>query len=218
MLKRYVTSALLVVAIGIGVTVSIPVTETKAASPVLNHGDRQGYVWGAQHRLKQLGLYGGHIDGIFGNLTHQAVAEFQRKYGLRIDGLIGSSTWRALRNETFTKNEIQMLAQLVHGEARGESFKGKVAVASVVLNRVNSNEFPDKVKGVIFKPDAFTAVSDGQYHMTPEEDAYRAVYTAIQGWDPSQGALYYFNPNTATSDWIWSRTQITQIGKHIFAK
>ncbi|QAS50759.1 spore cortex-lytic enzyme [Halobacillus litoralis] len=118
----------------------------------------------------------------------------------------------------YSQNDIQLMANAVYGEARGESYVGQVAVAAVILNRVNSASFPNSVSGVIFEPRAFTAVSDGQIWLEPNEQAKEAVLDAINGWDPSAQALYYFNPNTATSSWIWSRPQIKQIGKHIFCK
>ena len=116
----------------------------------------------------------------------------------------------------FSQNDIQLMANAVHGEARGEPYEGQVAVAAVILNRVNSASFPDTVSGVIFEPRAFTAVADGQIWLEPNETAKRAVLDAINGWDPSSSALYYFNPDTATSAWIWTRPQIKKIGKHIF--
>jgi N-acetylmuramoyl-L-alanine amidase len=118
----------------------------------------------------------------------------------------------------FSQNDIQLMANAVHGEARGEPYEGQVAVAAVILNRVNSPLFPNTVSGVIFEPGAFTAVADGQIWLEPNETAKRAVLDAINGWDPSGNALYYFNPDTATSAWIWTRPQIKQIGKHIFCK
>ncbi|MFD2762249.1 spore cortex-lytic enzyme [Lentibacillus juripiscarius] len=118
----------------------------------------------------------------------------------------------------YSQNDIQLMANAVHGEARGEPYVGQVAVAAVILNRVESPTFPNTVSGVIFEPRAFTAVADGQIWLEPNETARKAVLDAINGWDPSGNALYYFNPNTATSDWIWSRPQIKKIGKHIYAK
>ncbi|WAA13779.1 spore cortex-lytic enzyme [Fervidibacillus halotolerans] len=118
----------------------------------------------------------------------------------------------------FSQNDIQLMANAVYGEARGEPYIGQVAVAAVILNRVESPSFPNTVSGVIFEPGAFTAVSDGQIWLTPDETAKKAVLDAINGWDPSGNAIYYFNPNTATNSWIWSRPQIKQIGKHIFCK
>ncbi len=118
----------------------------------------------------------------------------------------------------FSQNDIQLMANAVYGEARGEPYVGQVAVAAVILNRVNSATFPNTVSGVIFEPRAFTAVADGQIWLTPNERAKEAVLDAINGWDPTGHALYYFNPDTATSAWIWGRPQIKQIGKHIFCK
>ncbi|UJL48110.1 spore cortex-lytic enzyme [Virgibacillus sp. NKC19-16] len=131
----------------------------------------------------------------------------------------GQSTSTASVNvpQGFSQNDIQLMANAVHGEARGEPYVGKVAVAAVILNRVESPTFPNTASGVIFEPRAFTAVADGQIWLTPDETATEAVLDAINGWDPSGNAIYYFNPDTATSDWIWTRQQIKKIGKHIFA-
>ncbi|MCZ0067709.1 spore cortex-lytic enzyme [Bacillus sonorensis] len=118
----------------------------------------------------------------------------------------------------FSNNDINLLAQAVYGEARGEPYDGQVAVAAVILNRIDSPIFPNTVAGVIFEPLAFTAVADGQIYMTPDKTAKKAVLDAINGWDPSENALYYFNPDTATSPWIWGRPQIKRIGKHIFCE
>nr|WP_249745404.1 spore cortex-lytic enzyme [Mesobacillus boroniphilus] len=118
----------------------------------------------------------------------------------------------------FSQNDIQLMANAVYGEARGEPYTGQVAVAAVILNRLDSATFPNTISGVIFEPRAFTAVADGQIWLTPNETAKKAVLDAINGWDPTGNALYYFNPDTATSAWIWSRPQIKKIGKHIFCK
>lgn len=117
---------------------------------------------------------------------------------------------------TYSSNDVTVLAKMIHGEARGESYIGKVAVGAVILNRVEDKKFPDSVYSVCFQPGAFDAVRDGQYYMTPDEDSMNAAKAAINGWDPTYGALYYWNPDTATSKWIWSRKIITQIGKHVF--
>ncbi len=117
---------------------------------------------------------------------------------------------------TYSSNDVTVLAKMIHGEARGESYIGKVAVGAVILNRVEDKKFPDSVYSVCFQPGAFDAVRDGQYYMTPDKDSINAAKAAINGWDPTYGALYYWNPATATSKWIWSRKIITQIGKHVF--
>ncbi|MED4533182.1 spore cortex-lytic enzyme [Metabacillus fastidiosus] len=191
-----------------------------------------------QSRLKYIGFYKGEIDGAFGWGTYWALRNFQSEFGLPIDGLAGLKTKQKLEsvtkynkgaNETkkatatnvpsgFSQNDIQLMANAVHGESRGEPYVGQVAVAAVILNRVNSPSFPNTVSGVIFEPRAFTAVADGQIWLTPNETSKKAVLDAINGWDPTGNAIYYFNPDTATSGWIWGRPQIKQIGKHIFCK
>ncbi|OEH92802.1 cell wall hydrolase [Bacillus solimangrovi] len=186
--------------------------------PVLQEGNTDGFVWDLQHRLNQLNIYQGPINGVFGPNTEESVYMFQKQYGLTIDGVVGPNTWDALYRQTFTASEIDALAKVVYGEARGESMEGQVAVAAVVLNRTKSSEFPDTVNDVIFEPRQFTAVADGQYYLTPNEEAYKAVYYAIQGWDPTEEAIYYFNPDTAESDWLYSREKIKRIGEHVFLK
>ncbi|HEX7065947.1 MAG TPA: cell wall hydrolase [Bacillales bacterium] len=218
MFKRLTISFAVLLTLGMGTAVVAPVDKASASAPVLEEGDHYGFVWGLQKRLQQLGLYKGEVDGLFGPLTEQGVIDFQKRNGLSVDGEVGNHTWKVLRNETFTSDQIQLLAQLVYAEARGESLKGQVAVASVVLNRIESDKFPDTVAGVIYEQYAFTCVQNGSFYNQPDKEAYRAVYLAIQGWDPSYGSLYYFNPGKAESNWIWSRPQTVQIGHHIFAK
>nr|WP_245001121.1 spore cortex-lytic enzyme [Caldalkalibacillus thermarum] len=213
--------ALLMTALGFAIMLGMTLGDAhqaEASEAIVQQGDRGGVVWDVQHRLQQLGLYQLSMDGVYGSQTRQAVAQFQRQYGLPVTGSVDLKTLRTLRANTFTVDEIEMMAKLVYGEARGESFEGQVAVAAVVLNRLKSPKFPNTVKEVIFEPRAFTAVADGQYYQRPNRDAYRAVYHAIRGWDPSEGALYYFNPDVATSGWIWSRPQIKRIDNHIFAR
>lgn len=188
------------------------------AAPVLKRGSESGDVWDLQYRLQLLGYYKDRLDGSYGANTVQAVKTFQKAYGLPVDGVAGTNTWRALKKVSVNRDELQLLARLVYSEARGESFTGQVAVAAVAMNRLQSKDFPNTLKGVIFEPYAFTAVMDGQYWLSPNKTAYRAAWEAARGWDPTNGALYYFNPSIATSKWIWSRPQVGKIGKHIFAK
>lgn len=218
MIKRKISIILVACLLVTGLTMTFPMEKVEASGTILKFGDRYGLVWDLQHRLQQLGFYTSNTDGIFGSHTQQAVLKFQMRNGLLADGIVGTKTWRSLRNLTYTENEIEMLAKLVHGEARGESFEGKVAVAAVIFNRLNSSKFPNTVQGVIFEPRAFTAIDDGQYYVTPDAESYRAVYLAIRGWDPTDGALYYFNPDTATSAWIWTRPQIKKIDQHIYTR
>ncbi|OUM96619.1 MAG: spore cortex-lytic enzyme [Thermobacillus sp. ZCTH02-B1] len=188
------------------------------AEPLLKQGSRGDYVWDLQYRLKTIDLFDQELTGYFGEHTRQAVVKFQKKYGLQADGIVGPATWKALRKYTLNKSEMDIMARIIHGEARGEPYKGQVAVGAVVMNRIRSNQFPDTIRGVVFQPGAFTAVSDGQYWLAPNATAYKAALDAVRGWDPTGGALYYFNPKTATSKWIWSRPQTVTIGNHIFAK
>ena len=178
-----------------------------------------------QEKLKSWGYYKGEVDGIFGSKTLSAVKFFQRKNGLTVDGIVGDKTLQAL-GITSTSNlgtssnntNLNLLSKLVYAEARGEPYKGMVAVAATVLNRVANPKFPDTIAGVIYQAGAYTCVDDGQINLSPDSTARKAAQDAINGWDPTSGCIYYFNPNTATSDWIWSRTQVMTIGKHIFCK
>ena len=162
---------------------------------------------------------------MFGKQTYDAVVWFQRKNGLKVDGVVGESTAAALgvtltgsvSAAGYNESETYLLGRLVHGEARGEPYVGKVAVAAVVLNRVKSPSFPNTISGVIYQSGAFDAVADGQINLTPDEDSLRAARDALNGWDPTGGCLYYYNPATATNGWIWSRTVQLSIGKHNFA-
>lgn len=174
-----------------------------------------------QQKLKDLGYYSGNIDGILGAKSVQAIKNFQRDYGLTVDGIVGKNTLKALglldTSSSYTNGDLYLLAKCVHAEARGEPYVGQVAVAAVILNRVKSAEFPNTISGVIYQPWAFTAVNDGQINLEPNDSAYSAAKDAMNGWDPSYGCLYYYNPETATSKWIWSRQTVVTIGKHVFA-
>ena len=179
-----------------------------------------------QTKLKRWGYYNGNIDGIYGSQTLAAVKWFQSKNGLTVDGIAGPKTLAAMgifssnsSNATTNSNsDLNLLAKLVYAEARGEPYTGQVAVASVVLNRVKSSSFPNSVAGVIYQSGAFSVVNDGQINLTPNTTAKKAAQDAINGWDPSYGAIYYFNPKTATNKWIWSRPVTVVIGNHRFCK
>lgn len=175
-----------------------------------------------QQKLKNWGYYTGSVDGIYGTKTKAAVKSFQRKNGLAVDGIVGKQTAKALgmnlsSTTTQTSSDKYLLAKAIYGEARGEPYNGQVAVAAVILNRVKNPNFPNTIAGVIYQKGAFTAVDDGQINLTPNDTALRAAQDALNGWDPTYGCIYYFNPATATSKWIWSRKQVITIGKHIFA-
>ena len=177
-----------------------------------------------QTRLKKWGYYTGSVDGINGPLTKAAVKKFQKKYGLTQDGIVGPLTAAKMgislsggSSSNYNNNDRYLLAKVIYAEARGESYTGQVAIGAVVLNRVEDSRFPNTIAGVIYQPWAFTAVNDGQINLEPNQKAYQAADDALNGWDPTYGCVYYYNPATATSKWIWTTTKVTQIGKHIFA-
>jgi len=201
---------------------------------VLRQGSRGGEVKELQRRLKNWGYYSGAVDGVYGKQTVEAVKYFQRKNGLVADGVAGKSTFEALgMNESasvldgnknsssngsnYTSSDLYLLAKCIHAEARGESYTGQVAVGAVILNRVASSKFPNTIAGVIYQKGAFTAVSDGQINLEPNKTAMNAAQDAMNGWDPTYGCIYYYNPAVATSAWIFSRETVTTIGKHVFA-
>ena len=177
-----------------------------------------------QTKLKNWGYYTGSVDGIYGSRTVSAVKSFQRKNGLAVDGVAGSATLAAMgiqsssSNSSSDSNNLNLLARIINGEARGEPYNGMVAVGAVILNRVANPNFPSTVAGVIYQKGAFDAVSDGQINLTPSSQCYNAARDALNGWDPTGGAIYYFNPATATNKWIWSRPHLITIGKHRFCK
>lgn len=201
---------------------------------VLRQGSTGGEVKEVQRRLKMWGYYSGEVDGIYGSKTVEAVKYFQRKNGLTADGIAGKATFaalgmndsvKALENDgggsgggsNYTSSDLYLLAKCIYAEARGESYTGQVAVGAVILNRVDSPAFPNTIAGVIYQKNAFTAVSDGQINLEPDQTAMNAASDAMNGWDPTYGCLYYYNPAVATSSWIFGRETVTVIGKHVFA-
>lgn len=178
-----------------------------------------------QSRLKDWGYYTGSVDGIYGQKTADAVKAFQKSNGLTADGIAGNATLEKIglptgssssSNSSSNSRDLTLLAQAINGEARGESYTGQVAVGAVILNRVRHSSFPNTIAGVIYQPGAFTAVDDGQINLSPQTSCYNAARDALNGWDPTGGAIYYYNPVTATNQWIRSRPIIMQIGKHVF--
>ncbi len=212
-------------------------SQTATAAAVLRQGAKGGEVKEVQRRLKMWGYYSGSVDGVFGAGTRAAVIAFQKKNGLTADGVVGKATFKALGmvssyqalvngngNATedgsvggFSSSDVYLLAKTIHAEGRGEPYTGQVAIGAVVLNRVRDDGFPNTISGVVYQKHAFTAVSDGQINLEPNDTAMRAARDAINGWDPTGGALYYYNPAIATSAWIFDRQTITVIGKHVFA-
>ena len=196
-----------------------------ADAAVLKQGSKGDLVKEVQTKLIKWGYLTGRADGIFGAKTKAAVIKFQRKNGLTADGIIGTRTAQALgislssntsSSQTTSSTNLNLLARVVYGEARGEPYTGQVAVAAVVLNRVKSSSFPNTVAGVVYQSGAFDCVSDGQINLTPNQSAYNAARDALNGWDPTYGCLFYYNPRTATSKWMLSRTVKLNIGNHAF--
>ena len=171
-----------------------------------------------QTALKNKGYYTGSVDGIFGKLTTAAVKKFQSDNGLTADGVVGSATMKKLGVDlsVSSSSDEELLARVIYGEARGEEYIGQVAVGAVILNRVASPLFPNTVSGVVYQAGAFDAVADGQVNLTPNDTAKRAARDALNGWDPTGGCLYYYNPKTATSKWMLSKTVYLSIGNHSF--
>ena len=192
------------------------------------YGSNGSEVRSIQEKLKRWGYYTGNVDGIYGSKTVSAVKKFQQKNGLSVDGIAGPKTLSAMgiqsssggssSSTTNNSSNVALLAKAIYSEARGEPYTGQVAVGAVILNRVKSSKFPNTIAGVVYQNGAFTAVDDGQINLTPNSTARKAAQDALNGWDPSYGAIYYFNPNTATNKWIWSRPMTVTIGNHRFCK
>ena len=194
----------------------------------LKQGSSGSYVKQVQQKLKNWGYYTGAVDGVFGAKTRAAVVAFQKKNKLTADGVVGAKTFAALgikvssssssgSSGSYSSSDTNLLARLIYAEARGETYTGQVAVGAVVLNRVRSSSFPNTISGVIYQPYAFTCVADGQINLSPNATALAAAKDAINGWDPSYGSLYYYNPAISTSKWIYSRKTVVTIGQHVFA-
>lgn len=223
----------------IGVCASVFIIQSRSTEPIaysqtvlLKQGSRGNEVKTMQQKLKNWGYYTGKVDGIYGPQTRKAVEYFQRKNKLAVDGIAGKNTLAALgmnsgssgtgsntgtNKPTHKSSDIYLLAKAIYAEARGEPYVGQVAVAAVILNRVKNPNFPNTISGVIYQPLAFTAVADGQINLEPNDTAKKAATDAMNGWDPTYGAIYYYNPAVATSKWIFSRKVVLTIGRHVFA-
>ena len=243
-MKKGILLSVAVTLLSLGVGLCIPTDAQEKADgiemeeicevAVLRQGSNGGEVKEVQRRLKQWGYYTGAVDGVFGAGTKKAVIAFQKKNGLTADGIVGASTYKALgmnnsynmlvnqaqsgsTSSGYTDADLYLLARTIYAEGRGEPYTGQVAIGAVVMNRVRSSQFPNTISGVVYQRHAFTAVSDGQINLTPDDKAMKAARDAMNGWDPTGGALYYYNPAVATSSWIFDRQTITVIGKHVFA-
>ena len=236
MLKKIVNHRILVFTFILSLVAIVAVvgfSKYNEVEALSKYGSRGDEVKQIQEKLKRWGYYNGNVDGIYGSQTLAAVKSFQQKNGLTVDGIAGEKTLAAMGitsssssssssssggSTNSNSGNVNLLARLIYGEARGESYTGQVAVGAVVLNRVKSSSFPNTISGVIYQAGAFDAVSDGQINLTPDSTAKKAAQDALNGWDPSYGAIYYFNPSTATNKWIWSRPMTVTIGKHRFCK
>ncbi len=212
---------ILALAVLFAVNIFIIAMAQTASADLYKKGSSGAVVREIQTRLKNWGYYSGPVDGVYGSKTEAAVRWFQRKNGLAADGQAGNQTLAALGisptgSGGSNSGDLQLLARLISAEARGEPYLGQVAVGAVVLNRVDHPSFPNSIAGVIYQPGAFSCLDDGQFDQPVSESAYRAAKDAMNGYDPSYGAVYYFNPATATSKWIWSRPLIVTIGNHRF--
>ena len=231
------TAAAVAVKVSPKTSLTVPLAQEQTvdfaeSAAILKQGSQGGEVKEVQRRLKLGGYYKGEADGVFGAGTRSAVIAFQKKNGLKADGVVGKSTYKALGMESsyqalvnnatngvggYSSSDVYLLAKTIYAEGRGEPYTGQVAIGAVVMNRVRNSAFPNTVSGVVYQKHAFTAVSDGQINLTPDDTAMRAARDAINGWDPTGGALYYYNPAVATSAWIFDRQTITVIGRHVFA-
>ena len=230
-MKKFILALALVLTFtGVGAGVKLAVSfggEQTVYAATLKQGSKGTQVKTMQTKLKNWGYYSGAVDGVYGAQTKQAVIKFQKKNGLTADGIAGAKTLAALgmsssssggTTSQYNSSDVELLAKLIYGEARGESYVGQVAVGAVVMNRIKSASFPNTMAGVIYQSYAFTAVNDGQINLTPDATAKKAAQDAMNGWDPTYGAIYYYNPATATSAWIFSRSTTVTIGNHVFAK
>ena len=223
-MKEKILKSILLLTLVIMLIITLQYNKVDALS---KFGSRGSEVTQIQQKLKRWGYYTGSVDGIYGSQTVAAVKRFQQKNSLTVDGIAGTQTLNAMgitssssssQNTSNNSSNVNLLARLIYGEARGESYTGQVAIGAVVMNRIKSSKFPNTMAGVIYQSGAFTAVSDGQINLSPDSTAKKAAQDAMNGWDPTYGAIYYFNPNTATNKWIWSRPVTVVIGKHRFCK
>lgn len=202
-------------AIALGLTMAAP----SAGAQKLEQGIQSEHVLQLQEQLRDLGYFKAGLTGYYGSITKSAVRKFQQAQGLSADGIAGPATLNRLNKKVKAEGEtLRQLAKLIHGEARGESFEGQVAVGAVVLNRVQSSAFPSSIPQVIFQKGQFTAIDDGQFNTKPTATSYKAARKALNGVDPTNGALYYYNPKIATSLWSKSRPTLLTIGQHDFTR
>lgn len=212
---------ILAIALIFAVNILIIAIAQSADAALYKRGSTGTTVTEIQKRLKSWGYYTGSVDGIYGSRTENAVKYFQRTNGLAVDGQAGNKTLAAMgiyeqSSSSASDGDVYLLARLISAEARGEPYIGQVAVGAVVINRIDHPSFPNSLYGVIYQRGAFSCLDDGQFNQPISDSAYRAAREALNGSDPTGGAIYYFNPATATSSWIWSRPHLLTIGSHRF--
>lgn len=223
--KRRLIAALVIL---FAVNIALILIAQSAQAATYRRGSTGEQVRVIQDKLKRWGYYNGEVDGIYGSATEKAVRSFQKTNDLSVDGIVGKNTLAALGMFSSSAGSssssgtaaqdatVALLARVISAEARGEPYAGQVAVGAVILNRVEHPSFPSTIAGVVYQPGAFTCMVDGQIDQPVAESSVRAAREALNGFDPSGGAIYYFNPGTATSSWIWSRPLIKVIGNHRF--
>ena len=222
MTKYGIKRACIAIAVLFAVNIAVITLAQRADAASYKRGSTGSVVSEIQQKLKDWGYYSADVDGVYGSRTEAAVLLFQQKNGLAADGKAGTETLAALGIssegliEQNTSGDVALLARLISAEARGESYEGQVAVGAAVMNRIAHPSFPNTLSGVIYQRGAFSCLDDGQFDEPVAQSAYAAARDAMNGYDPTGGAIYYFNPVTATSKWIWSRPLIVQIGKHRF--
>ena len=229
--KKSQNKAVAIIAIGMALCLILSAVSGAALGDrALTSGSKGSEVKELQQKLTQLGYQLGKVDGVYGPKTEDAVKRFQKKRGLKVDGVAGEKTITELKRLTgesttkegkkvgFKEADYKLMARCIYAEGRGEPYMGQVAIAAVVMNRIKSSQFPNTVAGVIYQPQAFSVVADGQIDLEPDETAMKAAREGMDGTDPTHGAIYYFNPDKTSNKFIWSRPQILKIGKHIFAR
>ena len=224
--KQVLWQIVAIILVNVLVITAIAYTYGESAQTLSQLGSRGQEVRQIQSKLRELGLYSGSIDGIYGTATQKAVRQFQKNCGLTVDGIAGRKTLLYLglgssgssSTGGYSSSDVYLLARIIGAEARGESYVGQVAVGAVVLNRVRHSSFPDSIAGVVYQSGAFSAVRDSNWNVPPNDTAKKAARDAINGWDPTGGAIYYYNPAKTSNQWIRTRPVVTTIGRHVFCK
>lgn len=225
--KQLIWQIVAIILLNALVITAIAYSYGQSAQTLSRLGSRGEEVRQIQQKLRGLGLYSGAIDGIYGTATQKGVRQFQKNCGLTVDGIAGPKTllYLGLGSGTssgsaggFSSSDVYLLARVIGAEARGESYTGQVAVGAVVLNRVRHSSFPDSISGVVYQSGAFSCVRDSNWNVAPNDTAKKAANDAINGWDPTGGAIYYYNPAKTSSSWMRSRPVTTTIGSHVFCK